>query len=121
MKLFIARSDVAVAEARLAQAKRDARASIADVRATLYSRLTHPSSLLAVTGIGTLVGVWFARRSKRASPQDGVSAWTPMVGIVSTLLTRLGMQRLADVWMMHSKADTAPGNPPAATPPPTPL
>lgn len=110
MKPFITRSDIAAAESRLAQAKHDARASFAHVRSAIGSRLTQPSSLLVVSGVGALLGVWFARRNKRAAKQDGVSAWAPIVGVVFTLLTRFGMQRLADTWT-RPRVDTTSGNP----------
>lgn len=110
MKPFITRADIAAAESRLAQAKRDAHTSFTQVRSAIDSRLTQPSSLLVVTGVGALLGVWFARRNKRATRQAGVSAWAPIVGVVLTLLTRFGMQRLADTWT-RPRADATPDNP----------
>lgn len=110
MKPFITQSDIAAAESRLAQTKRDARASFTHVRSAIGARLTQPSSLLVVTGVGALLGVWFARRNKLPARQAGVSVWAPIVGVVFTLLTRFGMQRLADTWT-RPRADAAPDNP----------
>lgn len=110
MKPFITRSDIVVAECRLAQAKRESREDFSQVRSAIGSRLAQPSSLFVVTGLGALLGVWFARRNKPQAKQEGVSAWAPILGVVFTLLIRFSLQRLADTWT-HPRADTTPDNP----------
>lgn len=98
MKLPTLDSDIGAAERRIEQAKRQSRAHLAQVRSVMRARLARPSSLLVATGVGTLFGVWFARRNRtapRAEP-PGVSAWTPIVGVLSTLVLRYAMQRLSD-------------------------
>ncbi|HJX17900.1 MAG TPA: hypothetical protein VJ437_06865 [Acidiferrobacterales bacterium] len=45
-----------------------------------------------------MFGVWFARRNKPRVKQGAVSVLAPIVGLVSTLLVRFGLQRLADTW-----------------------
>lgn len=100
MKLPTLDSDIGAAERRIGQAKRQSRAHFAQVRLAIRARLARPSSLLVATGAGTLLGVWFARRNRtapRAVP-PGVSAWTPIVGVLSTLVLRYAVQRLSDAW-----------------------
>lgn len=109
MKRSPTRSDIFSAECRLAQAKRVSRASFAQLRSAIGSRLAQPSSLLVATGAGSLLGVWFARRNKSPLKQDVVSARTPIVGLVSTLLMRFGLQRLADTWIRLRDPDSSKG------------
>jgi hypothetical protein len=98
MKHSTGRSDISVAESRLAQAKCASRESFAQVRSAIRSRLAQPSSLLIATGVGALLGVWFARPGNSQLKQDADSVPAPIVGLVSTLLVRFGIQRLADTW-----------------------
>jgi hypothetical protein len=98
MKPWPARSDIFSSECRLARSILESRASFAQARSTLRTRLTKPSSLLVVTGAGALFGVWLARRTKARSGQDTVSARVPILGPVSTLLTRFGLQLLTETW-----------------------
>ena len=107
MKRSLTRSGINSAECQLAQARRTSRESFAQVRSAIGSRLAQPSSLLVATGLGTLLGVWFARRNKPSVKQDAVSARTPIVGLVSTQLMRFGLQRLADTWMRLRDSDSA--------------
>lgn len=109
MKLFPDRSAIPEAERQLAQAKIDSHASIAQVRSAIGVRLAQPSSLLVVTGLGALLGVWFARRNKPRDKQDGVSVWAPIVGVASTLLIRFAMQRLAERWARSHNTDSQVG------------
>lgn len=96
MKLPTLGSDIGAAERRIEQAKRQARENFAQVRSAIRSRLARPSSLLVATGMGALLGVWFARRNKPPVEKQGVSAWAPIVGVVSTLILRFAMQRLVE-------------------------
>lgn len=105
MKPFITRADIVSAECRLAQSKRESRENFAQVRSAVGSRLAQPSSLLVVTGLGTLLGVWFARRNEPRDKQESVSAWAPIVGVAFTLLIRFGIQRLADTWTRLCASD----------------
>lgn len=115
MKPPSTRSDIFAAERRLEQAKRQSLESFAHIRSAIRSRLAQPSSLLMATGLGALLGVWFARRSKPRVKHEGVSAWTPIVGLVSTYLLRFAIQRFADTWerqrtsdSQHSDSDISP-------------
>ena len=105
MKRSSTRSDIFSAECQLAQSKRASRESFAQVRSAVHSRLAQPSSLLMATGLGALLGVWFARRSKPRVKHEGVSAWAPIVGLASTYLIRFAMQRLADTWVRVNTSD----------------
>ena len=107
MKRSLTRSDIFSAECQLAQSKRASRESFAQVRSAIGSRLVQPSSLLVATGLGTLLGVWFARRHRPRINQDVVSVRAPSLGMVSTLLMRFGLQRLADTWMCLRDSDSA--------------
>jgi len=98
MKRPPTRSAIFSAECRLAQSRRASHESFAQVRSAMRSRLAQPSSLLVATGLGALFGVWFARRNKPRVKQGAVSVRAPIVGLVSTLLVRFGLQRLADTW-----------------------
>ena len=98
MKRSLTRSGINSAECQLAQARRTSRESFAQVRSAIGSRLAQPSSLLIATGVGALLGVWFARPGNSQIKQDADSVPAPIVGLVSTLLVRFGIQRFADTW-----------------------
>ena len=107
MKRSPTRSDIFFAEYRLVQAKHVSRASFAQLRSAIRSRLAQPSSLLVASCAGALLGVWFARRNKPQLKPDAVSVQAPIVGLVYTLLVRLGMQRLAETWTRLRDSDSA--------------
>jgi hypothetical protein len=109
MKRSLTRSDIFSAECQLVQARRASRECFAQVRSAIGSRLAQPSSLLVAMGLGTLLGVWFARRNKPSVKQDAVSVRTPIVGLVSTLLMRFGLQRLVDTWIRLRVPDSSKG------------
>ena len=98
MKRWPTQSEILSAESQLAHNQLVARERLAQVRSAIRSRMVQPSSLLVVTGLGALLGVWFARRSKPRDKQDGVSVWAPIAGVASTLLIRFAMQHLAERW-----------------------
>lgn len=111
MKFWPTRSDIFFAECRLAHSKLAARTSFAQLRSTIRSRLAKPSSLLVVTGAGTLFGVWLARRNKARSGRAAVPARTPVArtpiaGLVYTFLIRFGLQRLAETWVRLRQPDS---------------
>ncbi len=107
MKSLPTQFDIASAESQLAQSKRVTRASFAQVRSIVHSRLARPSSLLIVTGLGILVGVWFARRNNPRVTQDAVPVKTSVVGWVTAyLLRRFGLQGLADAWTRFRHSDS---------------
>lgn len=100
MKLLsVIRFDVLQAERQLEQAKRESHANVASLRSAIRSRLAQPSSLLVMTTLGAVLGVWLARRNKPRVESENISAWGPIVGMVSTYLGRFGMQRLVSAWM----------------------
>lgn len=99
MKLPFLDSDIGAAERRVKQAKLQSRAHFAQVRSAIRARLARPSSLLLATGLGALLGVWFARRRNRTqlrAEHPGVSAWTPIIGMLSTQLLRHAALPLTD-------------------------
>ncbi len=107
MKPRPTRSDIFSAEYRLAHSKLESRASFAQLRSALHSRLTKPSSLLVVTGLGALFGAWFARRAGPRVKPDAVPVRAPIVGLVYTFLIRFGLQRLAETWVRFRHPDPA--------------
>jgi lipopolysaccharide export LptBFGC system permease protein LptF len=109
MKHSLTQSGINSAECRLVQSRRASRESFAQMRSAIRSRLAQPSSLLVTTGLGALLGVWFARRHRPRVKQDAVSVRAPIVGLVSTLLLRFGLQRLADTWMRLRDPDSSKG------------
>lgn len=107
MRSMPARSAILTAECQLAQAKCETREHFVQVRSAIRARVAKPSSVLAMTGVGALFGVWLARRNKPQIKQQGVSAWTPIAGIAgltSSYLSRFGMQRLANIWARLRKS-----------------
>lgn len=110
MKPFITRSDIVAAECRLAQTKRESRVSFVQLRSAIGLRLAQPSSLLVVTGLGAVLGVWFARRNESQAKQEGVSAWAPILGVVFTLLIRFSLQRISDA-CTRPRTDATPDHP----------
>lgn len=99
MKHSPGRSGILAVEYRLAQDRRALRESFAQVESAVRSRLAQSSSLLIATGAGALLGAWFARQRKHRLKPDAVSVRAPIIGLVSTLLVRFGMQHLAGTWM----------------------
>ncbi len=107
MRYMPTRSAILTAECQLAQAKCETRENFVQVRSAVRARVAKPSSVLAMTGAGALFGVWLARRNKPQITQKGVSAWTPIAGIAgltSSYLSRIGMQRLANMWARLRKS-----------------
>src|SRR5688572_7438740 len=106
MKRPPARFDIFIAEHQLVQAKRESREHVARVRSALRSRLVQSSSLLAAAGLGALFGAWFAHRHKPRVNEAGVTPRARRSGLVSTYLSRFGMQRLAVAWMRLRHSDS---------------
>src|SRR5688572_11203642 len=92
MKLFPVASSTLRAEQRLEQSKQQLRQQVDQVQSTLHSTLTQPSSLLVVTGISALVGVWLARRKTAAVASGG--AGFPVQSLVFALLMHFIVQRI---------------------------
>ena len=111
MKHWPTRSEIISAESQLAHSQLVAREHLAQVRTAIRARLVQPWSLLTVTGLGALLGVWFARRGKLRDKQDGVSAWAPIAGVAFTLLIRFAVQHLAERWTRpRNKGNDTPAN-----------
>jgi len=111
MKHWPTRSEIFSAESQLAHSQLVAREHLVQVRSAIRSRLVQPWSLLAVTGLGALLGVWFARRGKLRDKQDGVSAWAPIAGVAFTFLIRFAVQHLAERWTRpRNKGNDTPAN-----------
>jgi hypothetical protein len=107
MKRWPTRFDIFSAECQLAQTKLVSRASFAQVRSTIRTRLAQPSSIFVVTSLGALLGIWFARRNKPRVRQEAVSVRVPIVDLLSTLFIRFGLQRLADTWAHFRDSNSA--------------
>lgn len=105
MKHWPTRSEIFAAECQLAHNQLVAREHMAQVQSAIHARLVQPSSLLAVTGMGALLGVWFARRNRPRDKQGGVSAWAPIAGVAFTFLIRFAVQQLAERWTRPRNKD----------------
>lgn len=105
MKLWPTRSEIFSAECQLAHSQLVAREHLAQARTAIRSRLVQPWSLLAVTGLGALLGTWFARRIKPRDKQSGVSAWAPIAGVAFTFLVRFAVHHLAERWTRPRNKD----------------
>lgn len=115
MNRWPTRFDVVTAERRLASAKRETGERIAQVRLAVRLRLTKPSTLILVTGLGALFGAWFTRRIETQAEKGPVAVRTPMAGLVYSMLIRFGWQYLAEAWTSHRHSD-APTSTQAAKP-----
>lgn len=107
MKPLSTRLAIRTAERQLAESKRASRENYRRIRSALRLRLGQPSSLFVAAGVGALIGVRFARRNKTHVAPDRSAASTPLADVVSTLLIRFGMQRLADAWARSRNPDSA--------------
>ena len=81
-------------EQRLERSKRQLHEQLNQAQSTLHSTLTRPSSLLMVTGIGALLGMWIARRRKKTTKPSSASEGFPIRSLVFALLTRFILQRI---------------------------
>lgn len=109
MKRWPTRFDLISAERQLAKAKREAGEHITQVRSAVRSRLTQPSTIFVVTGVGAVLGAWFARRNETRAGQESVSARASIVGILYSYLFHFGLRCLGDTGMRIRSSNTAAG------------
>jgi hypothetical protein len=90
MKISLSTS-VADTERRLEQSKRHLRQQVSEIQ----SGLTGPSSLLAIAGIGALLGSWAARRKISGTSAGAANAKFPIRSVLFALLIRFVLRRIA--------------------------
>lgn len=94
MNIFPAASAVLVVEQRLERSKQQLRQQLDQARSTFNSTLAQPSSLLVVTGMGALLGIWLTR-GKAAAVRFGIaSAWPLVRSTLFALLIRFVVQHV---------------------------
>lgn len=83
-------------ESRLVESRRDTREGLRRVRAAMRASMPGRSTLTVAAGAAGLVGLWFARRSRRqataAKVGAGVALSATVAAIGRALLARYGMR-----------------------------
>jgi hypothetical protein len=90
MKLFSTTPSVLDAEQRLEQSKQQLHRQLDQIQ----SGLTLLSSLLAIGGVGAMLGSWLARRKVTMAAPDTGGGRFPVRSLVFTLLMRFILQRI---------------------------
>jgi glutamate-1-semialdehyde aminotransferase len=101
---------ILAAERQLEESKRAFREDRSRLRSALRARLARPSTLVAVSAVGALIGVWFARRNKTApsKSQDAAPDSPSLTSRVSSLLASYGIPIVAGLWERFHRADPDP-------------
>jgi hypothetical protein len=101
---------ILVAERQLEESRRAFQEDRVHLRSALRARLARPSTLLAVSAVGALIGIWFAHRNKAAPPtsQDAASDSPSLTSSVSSLVATYGIPILAGLWERFHRADPDP-------------
>jgi len=94
MKISLTASPVVVVEQRLERSKQQLRQQWDQARSTLNSTLVQPSSLLVVTGMGALLGIWLTRGKATAVRFGIASAWPLVRSTLFALLIRFIVQHV---------------------------
>ena len=94
MKISLTTSPVVVVEQRLERSKQQLRQQLDQARSTLNSTLVQPSSLLVVTGMGALLGIWLTRGKATAVRFGIASAWPLVRSTLFALLIRFVVQHI---------------------------
>mgnify|MGYP003394327564 CR=1 FL=1 len=107
MKPLSTRLASRIAERQLMKSRSESRENYRRIRSALHLRLGQPSSLLVAAGVGAVIGVRFGRRNKVHVAPDRSAASAPLADLVSAILIRFGMQRLASAWVRLRNLDSA--------------
>lgn len=97
------RSAVRAAERRLEQSKRESVQHYRHARSALRALAGHPAFLPIVTGVGALLGIWFATRRRNTRVLQGRKP-APLRGTVAGWIVRAGIRYFAKTWARDRSA-----------------